>query len=200
MDFCILHTVLKWAVENVVRKVIELSQPRRFIVGTVGMPGEREFFIQAVDATRVVTVAVEKGQAQVLAEGLDRLLDELHRNGFDVPMMEPGVLDLEPLSSPIEPEFHAQSMGLGWNENHDLLTLELHAPSDDEVIPDVDEDADEGPDCLRVRLTLRQAREFVTRTTRVVAAGRQPCQFCQMPLDPRGHICPRANGYLRSAL
>jgi hypothetical protein len=30
-----------------------------------------------------------------------------------------------------------------------------------------------------------------------VAAGRPPCPFCLQPLDPGGHICPRANGYRR---
>mgnify|MGYP006289125037 FL=1 len=182
------------------RLIHEFNRPHRFVVGTIGMPGEREFFVQAVQEARVVTVALEKGQARVLAEGLDRLLDELHRNGVSVPMFEPGDLDLEPLSTPIEPEFHAQAMGLGWNESRDLLTLELHAPTESDEVPDVDADDTNGPDCLRVRLDLQQARAFITRTLRIVAAGRQPCPFCQLPLDPRGHICPRANGYRRSAL
>jgi uncharacterized repeat protein (TIGR03847 family) len=50
---------------------------------------------------------------------------------------------------------------------------------------------------LRVRATLRQTVAFVERARRVVAAGRPPCPFCQQPLEPRGHICPRANGYRR---
>ena len=29
------------------------------------------------------------------------------------------------------------------------------------------------------------------------AAGRPPCPFCLQPMDPAGHICPRANGYRR---
>jgi hypothetical protein len=31
----------------------------------------------------------------------------------------------------------------------------------------------------------------------VVSAGRPACPFCSQPLDPSGHICPRANGYRR---
>ena len=184
-----------------VRELFEFDTPERFVVGTVGQPGERAFYLQALKQRRVVTVAIEKGQARVLADGLERILDELHRGGMTVPMIEPGDLDLEPLSQPIDPEFQAQAMGLAWNESSQLLTLEVHAESDDSSsIPDVEEDSEDGPACLRVRLTLLQARAFISRTTRVVAAGRQPCAFCQLPLDPKGHICPRSNGYLRSAL
>ena len=41
------------------------------------------------------------------------------------------------------------------------------------------------------------ARAFARRCTRLVQAGRPPCPFCGGPLDPTGHICPRANGYRR---
>ena len=59
----------------------------------------------------------------------------------------------------------------------------------------VDEDELEGPDTLRVRLTLEAARGFVNRALEVVAAGRMPCPLCGQPLDPQGHICPRRNGH-----
>ena len=50
---------------------------------------------------------------------------------------------------------------------------------------------------LRVVLTPVQARAFARRCARVVSAGRPACPFCGQPLDPTGHICPRANGYRR---
>jgi len=179
------------------RELYSFDVPDRFVIGTVGQPGERAFYAQAAKDRRIVTVAIEKGQARVLAEGLERILDELHRGGYEVPMVVPGDLDLEPLATPIDSEFHAQSMGLAWNEDEQLLILEMHGESDDETIPEVDEDPESGPPCLRVRLTLVQARSFISRTFKVVAAGRQPCPFCHLPLDPSGHICPRANGYRR---
>jgi uncharacterized repeat protein (TIGR03847 family) len=58
----------------------------------------------------------------------------------------------------------------------------------------VDEDLD-GPDTLRVRLSVEGARAFVNRAVEVVAAGRLPCPLCGQPLDPQGHICPRRNGH-----
>jgi uncharacterized repeat protein (TIGR03847 family) len=59
----------------------------------------------------------------------------------------------------------------------------------------VDDDDDEGPDTLRVRLSPVEARGFVNRALTVVAAGRLPCPLCGQPLDPQGHICPRRNGH-----
>ena len=59
----------------------------------------------------------------------------------------------------------------------------------------VDDDEDEGPDTLRVRLTASEARGFANRALSVVAAGRLPCPLCGEPLDPQGHICPRRNGH-----
>ena len=59
----------------------------------------------------------------------------------------------------------------------------------------IDEDDDDGPDTLRVKLTVESARAFVNRALEVVAAGRLPCPLCGQPLDPQGHICPRRNGH-----
>ena len=59
----------------------------------------------------------------------------------------------------------------------------------------VDEDDEDGPDILRVRLSTDVARSFVNRALEVVAAGRLPCPLCGQPLDPQGHICPRRNGH-----
>jgi uncharacterized repeat protein (TIGR03847 family) len=59
----------------------------------------------------------------------------------------------------------------------------------------VDDEDEDGPDTLRVRLTPVEARGFVNRALSVVAAGRLPCPLCGQPLDPQGHICPRRNGH-----
>ena len=59
------------------------------------------------------------------------------------------------------------------------------------------EDAPEPDELLLVSLPPAAARAFSKRAQSVVAAGRPPCQFCGQPLDPAGHLCPRANGYRR---
>ena len=45
--------------------------------------------------------------------------------------------------------------------------------------------------------SLGKAVAFAQRSKALVNAGRLPCPFCGIPIDPRGHLCPRANGYRR---
>ena len=56
---------------------------------------------------------------------------------------------------------------------------------------------EDAPDLMRVYLRINQVRGFCERADAVVANGRQPCPFCGLPIDPSGHLCPRANGYRR---
>lgn len=180
------------------RQVHRFDDPERFVVGTVGMPGERTFFLQATHGSRVTSVACEKEQVSVLAERLDQLLDEVSRTS-DVVFSDVAVADLDPLTMPITEEFRVGAMALGWDSTRKRVVIEAHAIVDvDGVdIPDIDEDTVSGPDTLRVRVTAELARAFAARARVVVAAGRPPCPFCDLPLDPVGHICPRANGYRR---
>lgn len=183
------------------RMVYTFDPPTRFVAGTVGVPGQRTFFLQAQDARRLVSVALEKEQLRMLAERCEELLDDLLRAGVSgIPAIAPGDLDLEPLAVPIDEEFRVGAMGLVWNPDTQRVTIEAHAIDEEESdTPLVDSDGPEGPDCLRVRITPRMARAFNARAIRLINAGRQPCPLCQYPLDPAGHICPRANGYRRFA-
>lgn len=183
------------------RRVHVHDHPDRCVVGTVGEPGQRTFFLQARTGDRRNTVALEKEQAKVLAERMNALLDEMVTRGI-LPEHEadPALLprDDDPLDAPIEEDFRVGALGLGWNAETSMLILEAHSASDDDTdVPDLESEADDGPDTVRVRLTGAAARAFAARALAVVAAGRPPCPFCQLPLDPSGHICPRANGYRR---
>ncbi len=182
------------------RIVHVFDPPTRFVAGTVGMPGQRTFFLQASDERRLISVVLEKEQLRLLAERCEAMLDDLLRRGVPgVPALAPGDLDLEPLTTPITEDFRVGAMGLAWNPERSIVTIEAQALSEDEEAssPDVESDDDEGPECLRVRMSPRMARAFTARAERLIAAGRQPCPLCQYPVDPAGHICPRANGYKR---
>jgi uncharacterized repeat protein (TIGR03847 family) len=174
--------------------------PERFVAGTIGLQGDRTFFLQARDGPRVVSVVMEKIQVAVLAERLGELVAELERRG--VPQAATGDAaiadDSAPLDEPINEAFRAGSLTLGWDGGTGRVLVEARAQSEDgeAIDPDEDDDEDEdGPDLLRVRMTLDAARSFVARAGRVVAAGRPPCPICGNPLDPQGHICPRQNGH-----
>lgn len=183
------------------RQVFNFSEPDRFIVGTVGLPGERTFFLQAREVGQLTSVVIEKAQAAALAERVDQLLDEVRARGHEATVPEVGqavTTDSAPLDAPIIEEFRVGAMALGWDEASLRVVIEAHAVAEgDSPIPDIGDDEADGPDTLRVWLDAASARAFAERTRSVVSAGRPPCPFCAQPLDPEGHVCPRANGYRR---
>jgi uncharacterized repeat protein (TIGR03847 family) len=170
----------------------EYVEPERFVAGTVGPPGQRTFFLQARNGSRVTSVALEKTQVAVLAEGIDELLDTLlRRSGGELPVPALAPVDdqdLAPLDAPIEEEFRVSALSLMWDDEIDRVVIEARSGDDED---------DEDDDVLRAVLTGAAARAFAARAQTVVAAGRPPCPFCTLPLDPEGHICPRQNGYRR---
>lgn len=180
------------------RSIHVFRTPDRFVAGTVGEPGNRTFYLQAVHDKRVVSVMLEKQQVAVLAERIGALLNEVHRR-FGTPLPpEADVSDLGPLITPLDAEFRVGTMGLGWDAEAQSVVVELLAVSDTEFDASVIlDDAEEGPDAVRVFLTPESAREFAARSNRVISAGRPPCPLCDEPLDPAGHLCVRTNGYRR---
>jgi uncharacterized repeat protein (TIGR03847 family) len=179
------------------RQIHEFDPPDRFVAGTVGQPGQRTFFLQASAGGRVISVALEKVQVSVLAERLGELLDEVRRRGGDVPPSPaPGSDDVAPLDQPILEEFRVGTLALAWDSDSERVIVEARAVTEEEDDAEPLSDDDEnGPDVLRVHLSPAYARAFVKRALRVVAAGRPPCPFCGLPLDPEGHVCPRQNGH-----
>lgn len=190
-------------------QVYAFEPPERFVAGTVGPPGERTFFLQARGGGRLVSVALEKVQVVLLAEKLEELLGEAQRRfGVDVAQGAVAPTDNEPLDTPLDEEFRVGTLGLAFDVDSTTVVIEAIAAGDDEAEAsegtDGDEaddeqtaDRDEDRDRLRVRLTPQEARAFIERARRVVASGRPPCPLCGQPLDPRGHLCPRHNGYRR---
>jgi uncharacterized repeat protein (TIGR03847 family) len=92
-------------------------------------------------------------------------------------------------------------MALAWDGSDERVVIEAQAVAEDETDDEtalIDE-TEEGPPLLRVRITGATARAFVKRSLALVAAGRPPCPFCGNPLDPAGHVCPRANGIRRAS-
>jgi uncharacterized repeat protein (TIGR03847 family) len=194
--------------------VHNFDRPDRFVAGTVGQPGQRTFFLQARLGNRVTSVALEKQQVSILAERVDLLLDEaLRLSGGDasIPAVAPvGDRDAGPLDQPIVEEFRVGTITLSWDADAGLVVIELFPVTDETVVmesfEDDDDDAEpeveielDASEVLIVKLDPGYARSFVQRAQSVVSAGRPPCQFCGNPLDPEGHLCPRANGFRRIA-
>lgn len=184
------------------RQVHVFRSPERFLAGTIGQPGEREFFLQVIDGRRVFSVGCEKQQVAVLADRLGSLITEVARRFGAEAGPGASAVGAEPtLNTPVDAEFRVGTMGLAWDGEGSQVIVELLALSEEEVGEDIVlEDREDGPDALRVFLSLAEARAFAQHAERVVAAGRPPCPLCGNPLDPDGHICPRLNGYHRGVL
>ncbi len=180
-------------------QVYAFEPPERFVAGTVGPPGERVFYLQARGDGRLVSVGLEKVQVALLAEKLDELLGEAHRRfGLVLPEAEPADPDNEPLESPVDEEFRVGTLGLAFDVDTATVVIEAIAAGEGEGEEEEEIDEDKSDlDRLRVRLTPAATREFIERAKRVINAGRPPCPLCGGPLDPRGHLCPRHNGYHR---
>ncbi len=180
-------------------QVHAFEPPERFVAGTVGQPGERTFFLQARGGGRLVSVVLEKVQVALLAEKLDELLVEAPRGfGVELPENIDDHGDNDPLDTPLDEEFRVGTLGLAFDVDTATVVIEAIAVSEDETGEEDDEEAVTADlDRLRVRLTPQATRAFVERARRVVASGRPPCPLCGQPLDARGHLCPRHNGYRR---
>jgi uncharacterized repeat protein (TIGR03847 family) len=178
------------------------------VAGTVGQPGERAFFLQAREGNRITSVACEKQQVSVLAEHLDKVLDEVVRRSagvVEVPPASTGSRDTDPLDAPITEEFRVGTMTIAWDPSIDRIVIELFSNvdvSDDEESalpePEADSDEIEADEVFVVKITAAYARDFVARAQALISAGRPPCPFCLQPINADGHICPRANGYRRA--
>ncbi|MEV1295276.1 DUF3090 domain-containing protein [Pseudonocardia sp. NPDC049635] len=183
------------------RVIHVFRRPDRFVAGTVGEPGDRAFYLQAVESSRTISVLLEKQQVTVLAERITALLGEVAKRFGEENLREDSEgasprSDTDPLAVPLEEEFRVGTMGLGWDADSSSIVVELLAVTEDEVDESVVlDDTEEGPDALRVFLSPNEAKAFADRAEKVVSAGRAPCPLCAEPLDPEGHVCVRLNGY-----
>lgn len=184
----------------------EYDPPERFVVGTVGPPGQRAFFLQARTGARLTSVSIEKLQVSVLADKVNDLLDQVGAPDGPALAIVVGPADTAPLDTPIEDEFGVNTLALMWDSERERVVIECHDRDPDPEVADRPSGDQAGPSgdvpatplqSLRVVLTGAQARAFARRALEVVSAGRPPCPFCGGPLEPDGHICPRANGYRR---
>ncbi|HEY7968404.1 MAG TPA: DUF3090 family protein, partial [Candidatus Limnocylindrales bacterium] len=122
------------------RRLFVFDPPDRFVAGTIGVPGNRTFFLQARRAGTVVSVVLEKVQVAVLAERLGVLLDELETRGIS-PSTSDVPEDPAPLDEPINDAFRATTLTLGWDGDAERILVEARADGDDD---EEELDADEG--------------------------------------------------------
>lgn len=188
--------------------------PDRVVIGALGEPGARTFYLQARAGSRLTSVIIEKEQSAALAEKIDEILDLLmaeEGNPFSVPSATADeLIDRDDLELPVEPEFRVGMFSLGWDPSTGQIVMEGYPYADDSE-PDygsyVDDDTDDADDeltgepggpptrqydvshILSVRIPVGTARAFAERARDVVGAGRPACPLCGMPMSPEGHVC-----------
>lgn len=162
----------------------DLPDVDRFTAGTVGEPGRRVFYLQAVAGTEVVTLRLEKGQVAALAQYLAELLRDLPSpDDAEVPT------DME-LVEPVQEAFIVGEMGVVFDETRDRMVVRA-----DELPVGEDDDDEVTLGMARMALTRGQVQAYVVRATSLVSSGRPPCPLCGRPIDPEGHMCIKTNGH-----
>jgi uncharacterized repeat protein (TIGR03847 family) len=170
----------------------EVDSPDHFTAGAVGPPGQRVFYLQSRDGHRLITLKVEKEHVRALAEYVGGLLARVKgapgsaRGGGE-------------LIEPLEVAWDVGSLAVGYDESHDRVVVEASELIEAEEAGE--EEGSPGPEpdpaMARFRITRAQAAAFVERANELMKGGRPTCPVCSRPMDPEGHVCPRANGHVK---
>jgi len=159
----------------------EVESPDHFTTGAIGPPGRRVFYLQSRKRGQVVTLKVEKEHVRALAEYLTGLLARVKA--------APGAAGGErELIEPVEAAWDVGSLAVGYDEGQDRVLVEASELQEEESSVE--------PATARFRITRAQAAAFVERAEALMKAGRPSCPICSRPMDPEGHVCPRANGHV----
>lgn len=151
---------------------IELKPVDFVTIGTIGPKGKRVFHLQAGKGTQIVSLVIEKEQAWALSEAVKELMDDLDER-FPNPEGETGEADLDTLDmelrEPIEPIFRVAQMGLGYDEENNLIVLvaqELVSTEDESILGEVE------PGVVRMWCDRRQMRALSLQAISTVQSGR----------------------------
>jgi uncharacterized repeat protein (TIGR03847 family) len=170
-----------------VAESIELDPVEWITAGAVGEPGRRTFYLQARAAGEVVSLLVEKGQVQGLAQLAQELLS---RAGTTV---TPDDLDAsgQQLVEPVTVRWRAGAMSLGMDTAGERFLLEAQ-----EYVAEPEAVEDEAA-TARFWMSREQLVRLAAYAAFAVEAGARPsCRLCGRPIDPvTGHVCPSSNGH-----
>ncbi len=161
----------------------DLNPVSKVMAGALGEPGHRVFYLQGRQGTLLVTLQAEKEQIGSLSAGIVEMLDKLGER------REEGAVSPydATLEEPAEPLFRVGQLGLGYDQEHDLLVIVAYEVSEEENPETVN--------VVRFWATRDQMRGLAEHAGQAVAGGRPICVLCGKPIDPEGHFCPRRNGH-----
>ncbi len=170
---------------------IDLKPVSHISADAIGSPGQRVFYIQAWqdDRPQPVTVIVEKIQLQSLAIGIEKLIADLE---IEKPNLSQAEADYDPeimrISPPVDPLFRSGEIGLGYEEETDLMVIMVK-----EIL--TEENQIDNSSAARFWCTRTQARRMARWSQEVFSRGRPICAQCGLPMEAEGHFCPKKNGH-----
>jgi uncharacterized repeat protein (TIGR03847 family) len=169
----------------------ELKPIDRITTGAIGSPGKRVFYLQGRAGDQLVTLLIEKQQILSLAIGLEEFLSELQKRLPDLPESSRDYIESEmALEEPIDPAFRVGHIGLGYDEESDMLILVARD------IQPLNEDPEQAS-TTHFWCSRSQLRQMCSWGLDLSARGRSVCGNCGEPIDPQGHFCPKKNGHKR---
>lgn len=171
-------------------RIRKLDPVESFIVGTIGRPGEREFYLQAKFRGAIHSFAIDKSQVIALADRLTMLVGELKSADYRFDNVVVANFEV-----PLIPEFQIGVIGIVWLGDSEQVSLDIQELVEGENSLDLD--AKDGPSIFRIMISPDIANAFIGQSRKVIMSGRPPCPFCALPINMDGHLCPRANGYRR---
>jgi uncharacterized repeat protein (TIGR03847 family) len=119
--------------------LIELDPVDRLTADAVGPPGSRTFYLQGRKGDELVTLVVEKQQVQLLAASVVEILSRIGKETGQGPADE--AMQLE---EPIVPSWRAGRLSIGYQEERDLLLLEVEEATEEDEDEDEAEEAEAG--------------------------------------------------------
>jgi uncharacterized repeat protein (TIGR03847 family) len=168
---------------------MDLNPVSHITIDAIGKPGERVFYVQGQNDNQMITLIVEKVQVQSLAVGVEQFLSELSQKYPDLSDASSDHDQEEMhITPPVDPLFRVGEMGLGYDEEHDMVVLVAR-----EMLAE-GQDAEESG-VVRFWCTRSQVRALGHWGLEVANRGRPICPQCGEPMDPAGHFCPKKNGH-----
>jgi len=167
----------------------EIKPVMKITTDAIGEPGNRIFYLQAKSDDQIVTLIIEKQQVQSLAIGVEQFLLDLQNRHPNLPQASFDYIESEmQLEKPFEPVFRIGQLGLGYDEETDLLILVAHESQ-------TDEEAEGEGAIARFWCTRSQIRTMCHWGLELASRGRPICGNCGQPIDQVGHFCPKSNGH-----
>lgn len=162
------------------------GSPSRITSEAIGEPGKRTFRLILESGSASASLWMEKEQLYQLAI----YIQEINESLSDTDKEAGGTAPEPQWSGEVtNVEFKVGKMALGHDGGSKCFLLLAHDASAE------DEGENEGTATLSFWLTLAQGEELSKEALEVCAAGRPRCFLCSKPIDPDGHMCPRANGH-----